>query len=307
MVLPRIPTRSAERIINPLWACNHPLAKRKSQWQPLIIRSLYPNYYGTPKVRPKIKYTIDSAVELSREQCNNNQNSMVSMHLTMNLDWRVKAQRISGVFDLPHSTGKFRSVAAATLDLELAEAALEAGANHAGDVGPRIVRNEVQYPQSFDILVATPEMAHAVTGKSPLARRLKKHGIVPCLEYKTICEPEELCEVVRKYAYGFLNQYKNDGHGNVTTKIGKFSLENSKIIENFHQVLRHLFDTQLTQFGNGPDAKKKNIGKYVLGIHVVASQGDSYNLELDSIDILRELNQQTVPLTKKWKMKSIKN
>jgi ribosomal protein L1 len=307
MVLFKLPIRCAERVINPLWICNHSSAQRKSQLQPQIIRSLYPNYYGTPKVRPKIKYTVDSSVELLKEQCASNPSSMVTMHVLMNLDYRVKAQRISGVFDLPHPTGKLRSVAVSTLDLELAEAALNAGANHAGDVEPRILQNQIQFQRNFDVLVVTPDMAHSVTGRSTFAKRLKRYGIVPCVEFKTICEPEEVCEVVRKYAYGFFNQYKNDAHGNVSTSIGRFSLQPSQIVDNFHQVLRHLFDTQLTQFGNGPDAKKKNIGKYILGIHMVASQGDSFNLDLDSIEILRELNQQTVTLTKNWKMKKIKN
>jgi ribosomal protein L1 len=307
MVLFRLPTCSTERYINPLWICTYAFAKRKNQAQQQSIRTLYQNYYGTTKVRPKIKYTVDSAVDFLREQCISNPGSMVTMHVTMNLDYRVKEHRISGVFDFPHAVGKVRSVAVATLDMELAEAALNAGANHAGDLEPRVMRNQIHFPHSFDILIATPDMTHNVTGRAVFAKRLKRYGIVPCVEFKTICEPGELCEVVRKYAYGFINQYKNDAHGNVSTSIGKFSLQSSQIVDNFHQVLRHLFDTQLTRFGNGPDAKKKNIGKYVLGIHLAASQGDSCNLDLDSIEILRELNQKSIPITKKWKMKKIKN
>jgi ribosomal protein L1 len=305
MVLLRLPICSTERVINPLWICNQALAKRKNHRQQ-AIRTYILNYKEEPKGLPRMKCTtIDDAVNLLREQCASNPGSMVTMHVLMNLDYRVKEHRMSGVFELPHPTGKLRSVAVATSDLELAEAALNAGANHAGDVEPRILRNELKYPQGFDVLIATTDMAHTVTGRSAFARRLNRYGIVPCVEFKTICEPEDLCVVVRKYAYGFINQYKTDTHGNVSTSIGRFSLQPSQIVENFHIVLRHLFDTQLTQFGNGPDAKKKNIGKYILGIHIVASQGDSFKLDLDSIELLRELNQHTVPLIKRWKMKAI--
>jgi ribosomal protein L1 len=310
MLPSRLRTRDAENIGKPLWIFYDSTSPgRKSQLlQRQIIRSItYPNYYGGVKTRPKLRYTIDNAVELLREQCGSNPKSMVSMHAILNLDWRIKAQRIAGIFDFPYSTGKLRSVAAATLDLDLAEEALKAGANHAGDIGPRIIRNDIQWPRNFDLIIATPELAHSVSGRTPLGRKLKRHKIVPCLEFKTIVEPEELSETVRKYAYGFITQYRNDMHGNITTKLGKFEGDNREIIDNFHHVLRHLFDTQLTQFGNGPDAKQKNIGKYILAIHVVASQGDSYELDLDTIDILKELNQQDIPLTKNWKMKKIKN
>jgi ribosomal protein L1 len=202
-----------------------------------------------------------------------------------------------------------QAIAAATLDLDLAEQALEAGANHAGDLTERILSNQVHYPKQFQLLICTPELAHEMTGKTKLARKLKKHKITPSKETKTIVEPEEFCDAVRKYAYGFYTPYKSDLHGNISTRLARFAEPDENIIENFHYVLRHIFDTQLTQFGNGPDAKKKNIGKYILGIHIVASQGDSYNLNLDTIEICRELNQQTIPITpgKRWKMKKIKN
>jgi ribosomal protein L1 len=279
----------------------------QQQQQRQSIRFYYPNYYGSSKARPKLTYTIDHAIELAREQCNANPNSMVSVHLTMNLDWRIKTQRLAGIFDFPYSTGKLRAVAAATLDLDLAEDALKAGANHAGDLTARILSNELQWPANFDILICSREVAHEMTGKTKLGRKLKRHKILPTEEHKTIVEADELVDVVRKYSYGFIHQYKSDMHGNITTKLGRFSEPNSNIVENFHYVLRHMFDTQLTQFGNGPDAKKKNIGKYILGIHVVASQGDAFNLDLEKIDILRELNQQDIPETKNWKMKTIKN
>jgi large subunit ribosomal protein L1 len=273
------------------------------------VRHYFPNYYGASKARPKLTYTVDEAIKLLREQCSSNPKSMVSTQLTMNLDWRIKTQRLEGVYDMPYSTGKLQSVAAATLDLDLAEEALKAGANHAGDLTARILSNEIQWPKQFQVVVCTPELAHEMTGKTKLGRKLKRHKITPTTELKTIVEPEEFCETVRKHAYGFYIPYKSDMHGNISTKLARFSELDEIIIENFHYVLRHMFDTQLTQFGNGPDAKKKNIGKYILGIHIVASQADAFTLNLDSIDICRELNQQTINIVpgKRWKMKRVTN
>lgn len=273
------------------------------------IRHYYPNYYGASKARPKLTYSIDEAVGLLRQQCNDNPNSTVSIQITMNLDWRIKTQRLLGLFDMPYSSGKLLSIAAATLDLDLAKEALKVGANHAGDLTSRMLSNEVQWPNHFDVLICTTELAHEMVGKSKLARKLRRHKITPTVETKTLVESEELIETVRKYAHGFYVPYKSDLHGNIGTRLARFVQPDANIVENFHYVLRHIFDTQLTQFGNGPDAKKKNIGKYILGIHIVASQGDSYNLNLDTIDICRELNQQTIPFgpRQRWKMTKIKN
>ena len=271
-----------------------------------LVRNInMPYYYGVISARPKKKYTLEEAIKLLREQCNSNPNSMVSVHLKMNLDGRIKSQSLSGLFDMPHSTRKAQVVAAATLDLKLAEEALKAGANHAGDLSPRILSREVQYPRDFDIIICTTELAHEMTGRVKLARQLNRYKIVPTPERKTLVEPEELCESVRKYAYGFYVPYQSDINGCVATRLGRFSEPDDYIVENFQYVLRHMFDTQLTQFGNGPDAKKKNIGKYILGIHMTSSQSDAFNVDLEQIEICRELNQQTIHIRPggKWRMK----
>jgi ribosomal protein L1 len=232
-------------------------------------------------------------------------NESFNVHITLNLDWRIKAQRLRGIFDLPHSVGKPCLIAALTHDPELAEAALSAGASYAGDIEARILSNEMQWPKHFQRLVATDDMKHIVTGKGcKLARKLKRHKINPSPDDKTLVAPEDFVEAVRKHAGGYFIKYQNDLSGNVSVMIGKAALENHKLVENFDWVLRHLFATRPFEFGNGPYAKKKNLGKYVLGMHMVSSKTAALPLDLTTIDILNEMNQMEVnPKDPRWKKK----
>lgn len=227
---------------------------------------------------------------------------MFTVSINLNLDPRIKGQKLKGVFDLPHGTGKKCPVVALTFDPDLAEAALGAGAAYAGDVAKRILDNEIFWPDRFERLIATKDLENVVVFKqSPLARRLKRYKIVPCIEDKTLVEPEDLVVSVQKYTTGSFVPYVNDLHGNVTTRLGKVESENRVIIENFVQVLTNLFDTQVPVFGTGPRGKKRNIGKYVLGIHLTASKTEALPLDLALIDILEKRNHQDIKITKNWR------
>ena len=253
-------------------------------------------------VKPKVQYSLEQAIALLRERCESHPIATVTVVVNLNLDTRIKGQKLKGVFDLPHGiTGKGFRVAALTLDPDLAEAALSAGASYAGDIQKRILENEIQWPRDFERLIATKELENVVVPKqSRLARKLKRHKIVPCIEDKTLVEPEDLVTSVQKYVNGSCVPYVTSQHGAVTTRIGRVESESHVITENFIQVLRTLFDTQVPVFGTGPRAKKRNIGKYILGIHLVAKNG-ALPLDLELIDILAEKNQQDIPIKKNWR------
>jgi large subunit ribosomal protein L1 len=257
--------------------------------------------WGTAK--NKEKYSLENAIDILREKAAlfEHENASFSVNINLNLDPRIKGQKMRGVVDLPHGSGKSYACVALTLDPELTEAALSAGAIYAGDIEPRILSNEIQWPK-FQRLIATNDLEQNVVSKGEkLARKLKKHKITPCVEDKTLVAPEDFVDVVRKHANGGFIMYQTDTHGNVATTIGKANFENCKLVENFNHLLRHLFDTQSVVFGTGPRAKKKNVGKYVLGIHLTASKTSALPLDLTTIDLLCERNQQDIPVDKKWR------
>jgi ribosomal protein L1 len=275
-----------------------------------------------PLQRAKVKYPLEQAIDILRKRCEGYESTTFTVNVNLNLDPRIKGQKLQGVFDLPHNTAKVCRVVALTSDPDLAEAALSAGAGFAGDIVQHIISNQIQWPKSFERLITTYDFERIVVPKkllmekmkknknfrvdlphppSRLAAKLKKHKIVPCSEDKTLVTPEELVDAVRGYANGGYVHYITDVHGNVTCRFGQTTMENPALIENFNQILRHLFETQAPVFGTGPRAKKSNIGKYVLGIHLAVSRAESYALNLDLIDILKERNHQDIPITKNWR------
>lgn len=256
--------------------------------------------WGTKK--KKEKYTLENAIDILRERAHKvHECASFSVTINLNLDPRIKNQKLLGVVDMPHGSGKRCPCVALTLDPELGEAALRAGALYAGDIEQRILKNEIQWPK-FQRLIATDDLAHVAAEKGArLAKKLKKHKILPCVDDKTLVPPEDFVEVVRKYANGNLVRYQTSAHGNVSTMIGKSAFENDKVVENFDHLLRHLFATQPSVFGTGPRGKKKNIGKYVLGIHITASKTAALSLDLTTINLLCEMNQQDIPFTKNWR------
>lgn len=257
-------------------------------------------------MRPKLVYTIDQAIELLKENCaERGGNPMFSMNVNLNLDPRIKGQKLKGIFDLPHSTGKVCPVVALTHDDDLALEAVSAGAAYAGDLEQQIMDNKIQWPTNFERLVATRDMENRVVAKqSRLARKLRRHKITPCVEERTLVANEDLVETVRKVSIGSIIYYRTDLHGNVAARIGRVASERNCIAENFNEVLRHLFHTRVPVYGTGPRGKKKNIGKYVLGVHLVASGTESLALDFASVDILVEKNQEEIPFCKKWRTRT---
>jgi large subunit ribosomal protein L1 len=288
-------------------------------------RDLIRWFFNRPQQTVKVYYPIEAAIEILKEQCDGQENAMFTVSVNLNLDPRIKGQKLKGVFEHPHSTGKACSVVAYTVDTSLAEEAVLAGATFAGDIRDRILNNEIQWPMHFERLIATQDLDTVVLPRkvlverikqcklvdvqvprmpSRLAAKLKRHKIVPSVEDKTLVIPEDMVRAVRGYSDGSYVQYVTDAHGNVSSRIGKVTMATTALVENFHSLLSHLFDTQPAVFGTGPRAKKGNIGKYVQSMHLTASMATPLRLDLDSIEILRERNHQFIPITKNWRQRT---
>jgi hypothetical protein len=67
-----------------------------------------------------------------------------------------------------------------------------------------------------------------------------------------------------------------------------------QIVENLNAVLRHLYAIQPPDFGTGKRGKKKNVGKYVLGIHLGDSRTGALPLHLP--DALKEVDDVSLYL-----------
>jgi len=148
------------------------------------------------------------------------------------------------------------------------------GAKFAGDLGDALT-HEVIKPKYFQRVVCTTEMEDICcrtkrgSAKSRLVKTLKNLKMTPCVEDRTLVEPEEFVEVVRNHANGTFRKFLSGTNGCISTQIGRVDEHTpEQIIDNLNAVLQHLYAIQPEDFGTGPRSKNKNTGKYILGIHL---------------------------------------
>lgn len=242
-------------------------------------------------VRPR--YTIEEALEKLRERNKQNPKMMMSLNMHLNLDYRVKSNRMHGVFDLPHGLGRRTKIAAYTYDDESKVQAMMAGAEIAGDL-VQLVRSKNENLidlRMFDRVVADTEVEDIFTRANKMRTSLRKHKMLPCFEEKTLVNPGDFEEAVYKHVHGLYRPYITDHHGNVTSCIGRASQDNSQLSENVNCILAQLFEARPECFGTAPSRKKGNIGIFLLGLHLCGASSVALEIDLDSIPILSKLNQ----------------
>jgi ribosomal protein L1 len=202
----------------------------------------------------------------------------------------MAGHHLRGVFELPHGSGKKAIVAALTTNETLAVSALQAGAKYAGDIGDSIGRRVIE-PPMFKRVVVTTEMEDACCKKgNPLSGLLKKHKMIPCEQDRTIVEPDEFVEVVKKHVNGTYVKFSTSSCGNIAVTVGKVDIHTSKqLAENLDSILRHLYAVQPKDFGTGPRGKRKYDGKYVIDVHLNVVGAGSYPLDL--VELLCEVDK----------------
>jgi ribosomal protein L1 len=251
--------------------------------------------------------TLTEAIHRLRQRSGRKQDATISARIKLNLDPRRNGQKLKGVFEYPHSTGKGTLVAVYTKDPHLADDAVRAGARFAGDIKDRIIYNEIQWPRDFERLVTTFELENIVVHRKLLLERMKRNRsgnifvpdvsselakllraaqIVPSVEDRTLLEPGKLVDVVRGYVNGTIVRFSTDHDGNITTRIGKLTMSDSELHDNFDSLLSHLIRTQPSGFAVAR-ARKRNVDQYVLDIQIIASsRADPVRLDLSCMGLV---------------------
>jgi ribosomal protein L1 len=233
---------------------------------------------------------VEEAAELMSQQTDALGFESLAYGCNINLNLEALSKRPShklrGVFDLPHGTGRTVPVLALHNgeDYDLTVACLMAGASFAGNLCDAITSNKI-LPVDYTVLIATTDMREETNRRGVrLAKLLKRHNLTPSEEMKTLVEPENLVEAVKKYANGNYARFKAAQDGNVPCCLGKLSVHTpEQIKENLYEVLRHLFAIQPSDFGTGRFAHRKNRNKYVLGMHIHAKGIGSYPLDMAKV------------------------
>ena len=212
-----------------------------------------------------------------------NQDETIELALNLNLDPRKPGQALRGPLSLPHGSGKTVKCVVFTRDASAAQAALEAGALHAG--GEEIVNQilEGTIPLDFDRALATPDM-QAVLGQK-LARMLGPRGLMPNAKVGTLIpSADKLVDALKEQLAGQV-QYRTDKAGIIHLGIGKGSFGSEKLLDNLRTTLSEIYEVKPESFGKGKkkSSSSKNT-KYFLKAHLTSQQGPSVRMDLRTVD-----------------------
>lgn len=198
----------------------------------------------------------------------------------MNLDPRKPGQALRGSLALPHGTGKLVKCAVFTSSKEVAQAALEQGAEHAG--GEELVDEIVSgtIPLDFDRSLASQDMMGYLSQK--LARALGPRGLMPNAKVGTLVKSPDLLEgVLQKELAGQL-QYRTDKQGLLHFSVGKGSFGAGKLMDNIQAIIEEVYKIKPEAYGKGKKASKN--AQYVLRAHVTSTQGKGVRVDLRTVD-----------------------
>lgn len=213
-----------------------------------------------PKVNLETAYQAEDAIKLVKETATAKFVESVDMAVSLGIDPRKGDQNVRGITNLPHGTGKKRTVAVLAKG-DLATAAEEAGADTVG-ADDLIAKIQAGF-KDFNVLLATEEMAPQI-GK--IGRILgprtpnKRNGTVT----------NNIAAAVREIKGATRVEYRAEKAGIVQLSIGKVNFTDDQILENFKVALNALIKAK-------PSAAK---GRYIKSITLSASMGPGIPVEI---------------------------
>ena len=211
------------------------------------------------------KYSITEAVELVKKTSFAKFDATVEVAFRLNIDPRKAEQNLRGTVSLPHGTGRTVRVLVIAKS-EKAKAALEAGADYAGDT--EYLEKIKSGWFEFDVVIATPDMMGEL-GK--IGRLLGPKGLMP--NPKTGTVSMDIAKAVQEIKAGKV-EYRVDKEGNLSVSIGRVSFDTTKLEENY----KTIYDTLLK-------VKPATIkGVYMANVSVCASMGPGIKVAADSMD-----------------------
>ena len=173
-------------------------------------------------------YSLDEAIALAKETSPTKFDATVEFVVNLGVDPRHADQQVRGTVSLPNGTGKTVRVLVFA-DGDQVQAALEAGADHAGldDLVDKITKEGWL---EFDVAIATPNVMRVV-GK--LGRVLGPRGLMP--NPKTGTVTPNVAQAVQDFKAGRI-EYRVDRAGVIHMPAGKVSFDVGKLRENIRAI-----------------------------------------------------------------------
>uniref|UniRef100_A0A7S1Z642 Ribosomal protein n=1 Tax=Trieres chinensis TaxID=1514140 RepID=A0A7S1Z642_TRICV len=213
----------------------------------------------------------------------------VEICVNLNVDPRQPGQNLRGSCRLPHGSGNMKRVVVFTPDEELATAAREAGALHAGgqELVDQVVDGTVSV-DSFDVSLATQD-AMPILGKA--ARLLGPRGVMPNAKAGTVVQPENMTDTVRDQVSSAIVPYRTDREGIIHAGLGKGVFGPEQLLDNVRAFMGALQDAKPEAFGKKKKGSKKagkakagKGAKFYMSAFLTSTQGKSYRLDLRTVD-----------------------
>ncbi|MDI9635630.1 50S ribosomal protein L1 [Kamptonema cortianum] len=211
------------------------------------------------KVETEKYYELDEAIQLLKETATAKFPESVDLAIRLGIDPRKSDQNVRGTTNLPHGTGRTKTVAV----LAKGESAKEASVAGADFVGDEDLIKKIQDGwKDFDVMLATEDMAPQI-GK--IGRFLgpktpnKRNGTVT----------NQIGQAVTEIKGASRIEYRTDKAGVVHLQIGKVNFTDEQIKENFITALDAVIRAK-------PSASK---GRYLKTVALSSTMGPAIHLD----------------------------
>jgi large subunit ribosomal protein L1 len=212
-------------------------------------------------------HPVETAIERVKQTANAKFDETVEVAFRLGVDPRQNDQRVRGMVNLPHGTGKTLRVGVFARG-EAATLAEQAGADAVG-AEDLVAKIEAGWKE-FDVLVASRDMM-SVVGR--LGKRLGPKMPNP----KAGTVTEDVARTVRDLKGGRA-EFRMDKAGNVHITIGKVSYPPEHLVENFSTLMGALIKAR-------PSAAK---GQYIKRIHMSSTMGPSVAVDVGAAEASAE-------------------
>lgn len=176
-------------------------------------------------------YSLEEATSMMKEINCTNFDSSVDLHVRLNIDPRKADHALRGTVNLPHGTGKTKTVLVlCTPDKE--EEAKAAGADYVG-LDEYIAKIESGWTD-IDVIVATPSVMPKI---GRLGRVLGPRNLMP--NPKTGTVTNDVASAVNDVKGGKIS-FRVDRSGIIHASVGRVSFEPNKLKENAQELLNTL-------------------------------------------------------------------
>jgi large subunit ribosomal protein L1 len=205
-------------------------------------------------------YTLADAVSTLKKFSPTKFDQTVTLSFRLGVDPKQSDQMVRGTCPLPHGSGKQVRVLVFA-EGQAARAAKEAGAEFVGMKD--LIQKCQEGFQDFDVAIATPA---AMSEVRKLGKVLGPHGLMPNPRTGTVTE--DTAKAVQEVKAGRV-EFKLDKNGNVAVPVGKFSFEESALVENSNTVIEAVVRAR------PPTAK----GRYLEGVTMSATMSPGVRVD----------------------------